>query len=480
LSPESALFAKNLEYVLAQCCEQSDVSPIHPDDFAERFESLRGYGRLPRGRENRAKHLNAIEIAAAILGLAASNPRWAGHAAVILSNLEPVGGLGASFHEAVNLTAAIERLLTDAGSQKSFLSLALSVAERSINSNGFATLAYQQDKTRRHVAFVSKMAVSLLHPGAENTVDADCFHAPVSRCVVFNRGFFGRVATAIARSVAFPEPPAGDGSEYDAEEAKQARYKALGVQRGSRFLNVGVDTQVTWPRQEMLVRFDEYHLVLMPKTRENTQSVHVDLHANRLTQDQALTIINRFLSMLAWCDDQFAIAQGGWSGNPVPVAVPKRNLAFTTAYDWAFDRRIPQSDEAKRALAIYREGRNAEEAALGSYAVLSYFKIIEIKCPDGDKAKKWIASNFALAVPSADDDPRVKHFLTACGDRTPADYIYDACRLAVAHASIKRPSDADESGEISRLYSASYILRILARRLIANELGISDNIYSGD
>ena len=38
---------------------------------------------------------------------------------------------------------------------------------------------------------------------------------------------------------------------------------------------------------------------------------------------------------------------------------------------------------------------------------------------------------------------------------TPHDYIYNACRLAVAHASIKRPSDADDSDEIARLYSAS-------------------------
>jgi Methylamine utilization protein MauJ len=131
------------------------------------------------------------------------------------------------------------------------------------------------------------------------------------------------------------------------------------------------------------VRFGRYQLVLMPKTNDHTQSVHVDLRANGLTDREALTIVNRFLSILTWCGDQFAVVQGGWSGNPVPVAVPRRNLAFATSPDWLFDRQIPPSDETGRALALYREGRNAEETALVSYAVLSYFKIIEIRYPDG-------------------------------------------------------------------------------------------------
>jgi hypothetical protein len=82
---EAHLFAKDLEYLLVECCGQSDVSPIDSADIAERFDALRGYGRLPRGRENRVKRLNSTDIAAAILGLVPSNPKWAGHAAVILS-----------------------------------------------------------------------------------------------------------------------------------------------------------------------------------------------------------------------------------------------------------------------------------------------------------------------------------------------------------------------------------------------------------
>src|SRR3546814_13306242 len=99
--------------------------------------------------------------------------------------------------------------------------------------------------------------------------------------------------------------------------------------------------------------------------------------------EEARTVINRFLSLMTWCDDQYAIAQDGWSGNPVPVAVPKRNLAFTTTYHWVFNRDIPVSDDVLRALALYRAGRNDEQNFMISYAVLSYFKVLDVRSPEG-------------------------------------------------------------------------------------------------
>src|SRR6266851_5233032 len=125
-----------------------------------------------------------------------------------------------------------------------------------------------------------------------------------------------------------------------------------------RFLNVGVDNQVTWPMQQVATRFEGHELVLMPKTREHVTSIHIDLQQSRLTDEDAMTLINRFLSIMSWCDDQFAISQGGWSGNPVPVPVQKRDLAFTTAVHWIFDRKIPRTEDARRAIAIYRDARN--------------------------------------------------------------------------------------------------------------------------
>lgn len=472
------MFAKNFERVLYEICRNCDLSSTDPLDIAQRFDSLRRYRRLPPGRENRAKHLSSTELAAAILGLGTSKPGRAGHAVIVLSDLRPAGGANVSFHGCETFGRVIELLLIDQGARCSLSSLTFSTAESGVNTNGFAKVVYRAGHERRCVFFTSKMAASLLQPGTEKHLDEDHFHSPASNCLVLTRLFFDRIVVKVAQSESMPTTPDGDGSEYDADEHQQVRYRRLGVQSGSRFLNIGVDTQVTWPRQEMLVEFDRYRLILMPKTRENTQSVHIDLCGNKVNPEQALTIINRFLSILAWCDDQFAVAQDGWSGNPVPVPVSKRDLAFSTADQWPFHRRIPDSDDVRRALALYREGLNAEVASLGSYAVLSYFKVIEIRYPDAKKVKQWIGNNFAEVASEATSDSRFKHFTEGLGGKSPAEYINDACRVAVAHASEKHPSDADDAFETTRLYSAAHVLRLLARHFIAEELGVSDEIQS--
>src|ERR1700722_12706560 len=108
----------------------------------DRFESLRGYGKLPRGRERRNQQLTNGEIAAAILGLVPPNPKWAGHAATILCNLRTVGGGEASFYGTSTLQEAIERILADGASRKGLVRLTVSGAEGGINSHGAAMLVH--------------------------------------------------------------------------------------------------------------------------------------------------------------------------------------------------------------------------------------------------------------------------------------------------------------------------------------------------
>ena len=87
--------------------------------------------------------------------------------------------------------------------------------------------------------------------------------------------------------------------------------------------------------------------------------------------------------------------QDGWYGNPLPVPTPRCDLVFTTAHHWIFDRKIPPTPEGRRAIAIYREGRNAEQNYLVSYAVLSYYKIIELRHNGRSEARTWFRGNYA-------------------------------------------------------------------------------------
>jgi hypothetical protein len=475
------MYAKNLARILGLLCQNSDVPYGTPQELDRRFDSLRRYGRLPRGRERRDEKLSNTHIATAVFGLVPTHSGWAGHVAIILEGLRPVGGVESSFFMAGTLSDVVGILLSDEKARKSFIRMTLTVAEIGTNSHGGAEVVYLNDGEKRRAYFVPKEAISLLSKGREvdYDFDRDRMNAPTLREMSFTQEFFRRLARECELAERFPAPPDGDGSEYDAEEAEQKRYRKLGVRKSSRFLHIGVDNQVTWPKEEMLITFDQYRLVLMPKTKEQVQSVHVDLMANRLDDRAAMTVVNRFLSVMAWCDDNFAIAQFGWSGNPVPVPVSKRDLAFTTVHDYIFDRKIPHSEEARRALALYREARNAQENGFISYAVLNYYKIIEIRNPGKEAARKWFLTNFEVLRTASKRDDDINRFLAICGSEPPHKYIHDSCRIAVAHAGKHSKSDPDDAHEIVRLHTAARVMHRLARRFIEQEFEISDVMCSG-
>jgi hypothetical protein len=468
------MLASQLSHILTELCSGSDVSPDTYNEMNDRFESLRGYSKLPRGRENCNSPLTDEQIINALLGLVALRPGWAGHVVAVSGNLKPVGGPIEAFGNAKTLTEALCYILTNGAVRSNTIAVRLSAAETGTNNHGLAVITFECGDIRQELSFVRGEAVSLLQPNAN--FDADKRNSHVSRELIFNQKFFERLVRKINIARAHPSPPIGDGSEYDKEDAEQARRQRLGVNNSSNYLNIGVDNQVTWPRVEMLIKFDCYKLVLMPRTKENVQSVHIDLHANRLTIEEARTVVNRFLSLLTWCDDQYAILQDGWSGNPVPVPVPKRDLAFATTYQWVFNRSIPESEDARRALALYREGRNAEQNFMISYAVLSYFKVLEISYPDSKKLCAWIARTFPLIQNNLNKD-FVIEFSKACGEESIDQYLWKACRVAVAHVREKYPSDPDILQELHRLQDAAEIMRKLARYFIKTNLGVSESPF---
>jgi hypothetical protein len=182
---------------------------------------------------------------------------------------------------------------------------------------------------------------------------------------------------------------------------------------------------------------------------------------------------------MAWCDDNFPMLGFGWSGNPVPVPVLKPELAFRTASHYAFDRKIPATPEARRALALYREALNAEHNMLISYAVLNYYKVIELTQRDRGATKNWFRRNFDhvrqfdYLKRSLDDFDKLR------GAIAPHEYIYKSCRIAVAHAGKDSQSDPDDATELQRLHAAADIMRVLARYCIEAEFKISDCMFDG-
>ncbi|MEL6913693.1 MAG: methylamine utilization protein MauJ [Pseudomonadota bacterium] len=467
------MYAKNLSLLLHR--ELSEQ--LSYDETLRRFESLRGYGQLPRGRDRAAQRLTNDEIARSVLGYVPSQGSLAGHVALIMSDLRAVGGISASFRESGSLIDAMTALLSKDENCSVLVSLTLSKARIPGNDEYQANLLFEEDGHRKTTSYVSKYALTLAAAGAEKNFDHDRALSTNTRQLALNREFFHQLKRDVDASRHLDRPLETDWREYETEEERNAFHERLGARRGSTFLNLGVDTTVTWPKEPTRVEFGAHHFVLFPKTKKNSHSISIDLHHERITAKDARTLLNRFLSILSWCDDRHAILREGWSGNPVPVPVPRRDMAFSTMMTWLFYRSLPEDEALLNCLSYYREGLNAAEAGIASQEVLSFFKVFEMR-RDARKAKKWIKCVFADACANV-HERTLEQFRSDRGEFEIEDYCYN-CRVAAGHASKKFKSDADKSFETRRLSVAAEIMRALARHYIRTKYHFSDTYFSDE
>ena len=359
---------------------------------------------------------------------------------------------------------------------KSLVKISVSDSEIYTNSHCRAAIHYILDGQERVTYYVDRHAYSLLCEGAEKDYNPSQIVSSVINEIIFYPSFFSSIEKSLKYEASMPLVKYPEEPETDEEIERQQRAEYLELIPSSHFLNMGVDCQVTWPKHETLVEFDGYKLVLMPKTRKHTTSIHIDLRKNKVTSEEARSIIHCFLSMLTWCDNQYAVVQDGWSGNPLPVAVPKRNLAFTTTYHWIFDRKKPEDPDVRKAIAIYREGRNAEQNFLVSYAVLSYYKILEIH--HKKNVSKLFKKNYPL-IKNKLSNEIIERFEKDCGKEKIEKYLTVLCRHAVAHAGDPHNIDPDDSKKLGKLYIAAQILRELARHFIITEMKLSECYFDG-
>lgn len=447
----------------------------------KRFESLRGNALLPRGRENAGVRLSDEQIASAVLAYGYTLPGGAGHASLIWGNLLPVGGAFLHLENKTSLQGAVAALLDDKGNSYNISRMTLSV-EQDFHGEEYTAVFYFRDKLKSQtISFVSKYAHTLLVPGAEK----DFNHERLSKISAiqrsFSSSFFRDLSNAISVSRHLNHPLKTDWREYETEEEKDRFHKQLGARRSSRFLNLRVDAQVKWPKEPTRMEFGGYHLVLFPKTKENSHSVSIDLSVERISAADARSLINRMLSVMSWCDDQPASLHEGWSGNPVPVPVSRKDLAFSTMHDWCFFRSFPDNEDLLRCLAYYRDGLNAYSSGLASHAVLSFFRVFELKYDKKEKAISWINS----VIPEVKQNLLEEVFIEFEEDRESkgvdyGTYIYVNCRVATAHAARDAPSDPDGAEETRRLLNASSVIKEIARHFIKQEFNFSDNYISDE
>jgi hypothetical protein len=246
----------------------------------------------------------------------------------------------------------------------------------------------------------------------------------------------------------------------------------------NRWLNVGIEGSAVWPTKETTVEFGGYTLVLTPATRETEQSVHIKLRG--ISDVEALTLINRFLSILSWCDDQPMENLYGWSGNPVPVAVPRKSRKVGSSLAFPFYRNVEADKRVRLALALFREARTINS---GPFEFLGYFKILNIFWKDrwetlNGRRQNPIVEGIRAVLPILKDELALRR-LRALGaaEADVARYLYESGRCAIAHAYADPIVDPDDVAELRRLSEDFYIVKEIAEHLIETELRVSRSIF---
>ena len=146
------------------------------------------------------------------------------------------------------------------------------------------------------------------------------------------------------------------------------------------YLRVRVESGVPWPTKETVVKFRERELTLCPETAQLAPTVLLAYERGRLTDDQALQFVRHFLTSLSWAEGR-PIRDLESVGGSHPIRIGKGGGAGVVSPNFRADYLPdPADSKAKLALALYREAHSANSVA---YGFLGFFKILNVRFPNG-------------------------------------------------------------------------------------------------
>jgi len=241
------------------------------------------------------------------------------------------------------------------------------------------------------------------------------------------------------------------------------------------WLNVEIKGEASWPDKETTIAFGGYELLLKPLTKTTEASVHINLKT--ISDIDALTLINRFLSILSWCDDVPMQNLYGVSGSVIPAAIARdttRSCGICRG-GYPFYRDVEQDSKARLALSLYREARTINSVP---FSFLSYFKILNIFWKDKyEKGSNELIEGIRSMLPKLKDASALDRIKQLA--RTQSDipkYLYESGRCAVAHAYSVPIVDPDDLTELRRLSQDRWVIKAIAEQLIEGELNVSRSI----
>ncbi len=196
-------------------------------------------------------------------------------------------------------------------------------------------------------------------------------------------------------------------------------------------LRVRVESGVPWPTVETVVKFRDHEFTLCPETAQLAPTVLLTYKRGQLTDDEALRLVRHFLSSLSWAEGR-PIQDLESVGGSHPIWIGKGGGHVVSPSFRADYLPDPPDAKARLTLGLYREAHSANSIA---YRFLSFFKILNVRFPNGSPQIAWI-NHVVDQLSEAAAKKRVAELRT--GGKDVGDYLYTSGRCAVAHAGPSR------------------------------------------
>jgi hypothetical protein len=183
--------SKSLEMLLAH------ESGLH-SEMVTRFQRLREFRLISKGRGRNAEFLNTDEVVSGILSMVADKSGMAASTVIGLRNLKPAGAQEDAFARAPTLATAIAAAIEDETIRASVKRIYLGDSDPVSSMATSAEIVYEAGNYECVTQYVPGTAVSLFREGAEVGFDRHSLHKPsVSRELVITP----RLLSSIAREI---------------------------------------------------------------------------------------------------------------------------------------------------------------------------------------------------------------------------------------------------------------------------------------
>ena len=239
----------------------------------------------------------------------------------------------------------------------------------------------------------------------------------------------------------------------------------------ARYLSFSVIGGVQWPIKEDEFSFGENVLVVLPCSRQYDASIHIDLDANKISQDDALSLLCEFASLVAWEDDQFLALRNGGCGAAKPCPFPRSSkLGMSSIFEkWPCIWSPIATEKHKVALALYREALNSGRSDCPQFSLLSFYKILEHLHPSSSSRVTFMENIVAdlSRNNSVFKDELKRSGLYSLGVEEISKYLYKNGRGFVAHSSKPPFLNPDSCADMNIVGQTLWLMQMLARLAIA-------------